>query len=185
MKGPSSIIFACLISRTHFIARRRHRSRQSQSWSQLRVALPSSRTQICRGAVTSHPAFRFSRRALITGVPGERNERRVKERKKKKKERKRGREKDRLSTPTLQLPLRVCARVHVYVTWLHTRDRCDRGGKYVGVRGAFRRMPAPIAGQRHGYNCDRVMRACAHNAPRPAALYRRIATETRRVRGRL
>lgn len=93
MKGPSSIIFACLISRTHFIARRRHRSRQSQSWSQLRVALPSSRTQICRGAVTSHPAFRFSRRALITGVPGERNERRVKERKKKKKKGREGEKK--------------------------------------------------------------------------------------------
>jgi len=40
-----------------------------------------------------------------------------------------------------------------------------------GVRGAFRRMPAPIA-KSDMRNCDRVTRACAHNAPRLAALYR-------------
>lgn len=167
MKGPS-IIFACLISRTHFIA---PPPPQSQSQSQLRVALPSSRTQICRGTVTSHPAFRFSRHALITGVPGERDEWQEKGRKKK--------ERERLSTPTLQSSLQ-CVRVHVYVTWSHTRDRCDRGG--MGVRGAFRRMPAPIAGS-NMRNCDRVTRACAHNAPRRCIVH--TATETREVSGRV
>lgn len=39
------------------------------------------------------------------------------------------------------------------------------------MRGAFQRMPAPIARASDMRNCDRVTRACAHNAPRPAALY--------------
>jgi len=43
------------------------------------------------GTVTSYPAFRFSRHALITGVPGERNERQEKERKKKERKKERAR----------------------------------------------------------------------------------------------
>lgn len=159
MKGPS-IIFACLISRAHFIVP----PLPPQSQSQLRVALPSSRTQICWGTVTSHPAFRFSRHALITGVPGERDE--WQEKGRKKKERKRKRE---IVLAYAYAAVAVVVYACTFMLRGHIHETDTIAEEY-GVRGAFQRMPAPIedSGMR---NCDRVTRACAHNAPRPAALY--------------
>lgn len=183
MKEPSSIIFACLISRTHFIARRRrHRSRRSP----VVVAAASCVTVVAhanmpgRGDVISGVSF-FAACTYHWRARGE--ERAAGEREKKKKERE-GEKKIVLAR--LRCSRRcecACTRVHVYITWSHTRDRCNRRGEYVRrVRGAFRRMPAPIA-DGDTRNCDRVTRAYAHNASRPAALYRRTATETREVSG--
>lgn len=128
MKGSSlSMIFACLISWTRFIA-------PPESQLQLQAALPSSRTQICQGTVTSHPAFRFSRYALITGRPGRKTSSGDKE-----KERKNERGVARLSTPTLQSPLLLCvyacvSRVRLCCMGSHTHDRCDREGIRRDVR---------------------------------------------------
>jgi len=100
---------------------------------------------------------------LSLGCPGKGTSGRRKEEKRKKEK-----ERDRLS-----LRLRCSRRCSVYACTFTLRGHIhetDTITEEYGVRGAFQRMPAPIADS-DMRNCDRVTRACAHNAPRPAALY--------------
>lgn len=109
-----------------------------QQQPQLRAAL-TSRTQICRGAVTSHPAFRFSRHALIT-APGKKNEQQEKEREEK--ERKRGGgdliRLHRTRIVTMCMP--VCAYTRC-VSVAHTTDAIAK--KYVGCEMRFGECAVP------------------------------------------
>ena len=157
MKGPSSIIFACLISRTtHFIAA-----------AAVAVAAASCVTVVAhanmsgRGDVTSGVSF-FAACTYHWHARGE--ERAEKERKRK--ERKEGREKENVLAHAYAA-VAVVIRVRLRYVVAYTRQMRSRGNTW----GA-RCVSANVGADSDMRNYDRVTRACAHNAVRLAALYR-------------